>query len=234
MQYRGSKNKLAKYILEHLPSGKYFIEPFVGGGNMTRHAVESNKFEIFLCSDINDYVIEYFNALKNGWFPDKHYSREQFNEMKVYHRNKDYSKYSKAEICTVGFSCDFLAKFLTSYHHGKNGSKPYIKPYTNAEKDIKFVNACEFQCCSYKEIEIPEKGCIIYCDPPYQSVQGYPTGVFDHEEFYEWAKEMSKDHHVYVSEENMPAGWECIWQKEIKKNGGITRTRIEKLFTYKN
>ena len=231
MLYRGNKRRIAREVLSFMPRANYFIEPFVGGGGMTMYAVESGKFKEFLCSDINDLVIDYFLSLQSGWFPDEHYSREQFNEMKVLHKNKDYSKYSKAEICTVGFSCAFLCKFLSSYRSSGNS---YKYPYTNAEKDLKFVNACNFRCCSYKEIEIPEKRCVIYCDPPYQSVLGYPTGAFDHEEFYEWAKEMSKDHYVYVSEENMPAGWKCIWNKEIGPVGGMTRPRIEKLFTLKN
>ena len=51
MQYRGGKNRFAKEILAHMPHCHPFIEPFVGGGGMTRHAVHCGKFKEFYCSD---------------------------------------------------------------------------------------------------------------------------------------------------------------------------------------
>lgn len=55
----------------------------------------------------------------------------------------------------------------------------------------------------YRNIEIPD-GAVIYCDPPYQGTAEYREGGFNHAEFWEWVREKSKTHDVYVSEYTAP------------------------------
>lgn len=229
MQYRGGKSRLARQILPFMPDVEYFVEPFVGGGGMTRFAVQSGKFSKFLCSDINEYVIAYFNAIKSGWMPKERYTREEFLEMKRHQKEGNFDTYSKAEMCTVGYSCAFLSKFFTTFCDAPNaGTYPMI----GARKDALWAPQCDFSVCSYDSITLPEKPCVVYLDPPYKGVQGYPSGKFDHDKFYRWAEKISENHYVFVSEENMPEGWKVLWQRELKADGGIARSRTEKLFIY--
>lgn len=77
------------------------------------------------------------------------------------------------------------------------------------------------------------------CDPPYKSTSGYATGGFNHEEFFDWCRDMAKKGNlVFVSEYEAPDDFECVWQGEQKTNFASTRKKathnaVEKLFIYK-
>ena len=72
---------------------------------------------------------------------------------------------------------------------------------------------------------------LIYCDPPYQGTTGYKTGAFNHEEFFEWCRQMkSKGNIVFVSEYNAPDDFELVWQGEILGSFKKERKAVEKLF----
>ena len=87
---------------------------------------------------------------------------------------------------------------------------------------------------SYNEIVIPENS-VVYCDPPYEGVTGY--GVeFNHAEFWNLVRQVSKEHDVFVSEYKAPEDFECVWQSVAKsslsangKSGG-SKQSVEKLF----
>lgn len=96
-----------------------------------------------------------------------------------------------------------------------------------------------FQNKPYYELELPSNS-IVYCDPPYEGTTKYATD-FDHNLFWNWARNISKQGHtVFVSEYNAPNDFECVWQKEVKSslsaNGKIggSKLSVEKLFRYKN
>ena len=61
----------------------------------------------------------------------------------------------------------------------------------------------EFYSKSYNEINIPE-GAIIYCDPPYKGTAEYSEGSFNHDEFWNWVRLVSKKNKIYISEYNAP------------------------------
>lgn len=65
MKYIGSKNKIAKYILpimlKNRKPNQYWVEPFVGGGNMI-DKVDGNR----IGSDYNPYVIEALKLIRDN------------------------------------------------------------------------------------------------------------------------------------------------------------------------
>ena len=50
--YQGSKSKIADDIISLLPSKKYFIDAFSGGGALAHCALESGKFEHIIANDL--------------------------------------------------------------------------------------------------------------------------------------------------------------------------------------
>ena len=50
--YQGSKSKIADEIISKLPSRKYFIDAFSGGGALAHCALESGKFEHIIANDL--------------------------------------------------------------------------------------------------------------------------------------------------------------------------------------
>lgn len=227
MTYMGSKNKLAKYLLplilkDRLPD-QWYIEPFMGGANMI-DKVDGNR----LGNDKHYYLIEMWKALQNGWIPPTDISKEYYNEIK-----KNYNKYDPALVGFVGFLCSFGGKFWNGYasnkkgdNYAERGSKVLLKQIQNL-KDVTFTNL------NYYDVPL-QPNSIIYCDPPYKGTTQYSTSKnFDHYEFWNWCRKMSKNgHKVFISEYNAPEDFECLISIEHSTilNKNEKSKRIEKLF----
>ena len=86
---------------------------------------------------------------------------------------------------------------------------------------------------SYRDFN--PKGMLIYCDPPYKSTQGYSTGMFDSELFWDTIRKWSKNNCVFVSEENAPSDFEIVWKKQKRRTLDKANRfyRYEKLYAYK-
>ena len=77
MQYLGSKNKIAKHllpiILKNRKPEQYYVEPFMGGGNMI------DKVDgLRIGNDINYYLIEMWKSLQKGWIPPDVVTEEEY------------------------------------------------------------------------------------------------------------------------------------------------------------
>lgn len=244
MKYVGSKNKLSKYLAPIIQSyitdeTKGYLEPFVGGANMIDKIKHDNK----IGCDIHKQLIEllkYAQDLSNV-FP-KTISEQEYQNVK---NNKD--NYDDWYVGLVGFCATFGAKYFGGYARGFKADKitPRDIPsegIRNLEKQRKDLVNITFENCSF--LELPKekiKNYVIYCDIPYRSTLKYETELFPYDEFYKWAKEMSKNNTVLISEYDMPDDiFECIWQKETKcsidsnkVSGDKSNNRVEKLFKVK-
>ena len=67
--YQGSKSKIADEIISKLPSRKYFIDAFSGGGALAHCAFESGKFEHIIANDLQTKDILESHFL---WTPEQH------------------------------------------------------------------------------------------------------------------------------------------------------------------
>ena len=52
--YQGSKNKICKWVIDNLPSGKVLVDLFAGGCSVTHAAMLSGKWDYFIANDIGD------------------------------------------------------------------------------------------------------------------------------------------------------------------------------------
>jgi site-specific DNA-adenine methylase len=90
----------------------------------------------------------------------------------------------------------------------------------------------------YKEIEIPS-GAVVYADPPYKGTATYSEGNFNHDEFWEYCRKLSKTNHVYISEYHAPSDFISILsfnQKSTLQGGAQLHNNQpqEKLFIHKS
>jgi DNA adenine methylase len=226
----GSKRRIAKDInaimQPYYDSYDYYVEPFVGGGNMIKAVTHKNRTGY----DINEYIIGYFNALKNGWLPPQSVTEEEYKHIRS---NKD--DYPLGLVGFAGVCCSFgggwfrgYAKDNTHRNYTNEGFRFAIKHDIPNIHGINFIHSC------YKDIEFKGKS-IIYCDPPYKGTTQYKD-KFNHDDFYQWLIDKTEQgHKIFISEYNMPDQFECIWSKEItcnidNKNKRIS-TKTERLFT---
>lgn len=233
MKYMGSKNRIAKEILpimlKERKEGQYWVEPFVGGANLI-DKVEGNC----IGNDANKYIIALLKEMKKENFEVDLVTECEFNTVK---HNKEH--YPDWYIGYVGYQLSYGAQFFSSYRKDSVGKRNYDEEAKrNLEKQAKNIKHILFYNECYKDLIIP-KDSIIYCDPPYKNTSGYKNvEEFNHDVFWEWAREKVKEGHtVFVSEYTAPEDWICIWQKEIvsslTKDTG-SKKGIEKLFKHKS
>ena len=66
--YMGSKNSIAKEIVDLLPTAEYFVDLFCGGCAITHAAMLSGKYNRFIINDSNAQVVQLFVDAVNGKF----------------------------------------------------------------------------------------------------------------------------------------------------------------------
>lgn len=81
--YRGSKNTIAKRIIDLLPRADTFVDLFAGGCAMTHCAMGSGKYRNFIANDIGDAPQLFANAIAGKYRDERHWiSREDFFALK--------------------------------------------------------------------------------------------------------------------------------------------------------
>lgn len=237
MWYLGSKRKISKLILPIILEGRkkdqWYVEPFCGGCN-SLDQVDGNR----IGNDIHPYLISYFKALQSGWLPPEFVSEKRYREI------KENQKFFAPELVGyVGFSFGFSGKFFDAYVRHLKGDKTYEgqskvskQAYNNAIKQQVLLQGVRFYNEQYFRFKIP-KNSIIYLDPPYESTTSYNYNVLSYDLFWQWARELGQSgHKVFVSSYKAPAGWECIFKKEVtnRSNNHAVQPllRIEKLYRF--
>lgn len=235
MKYMGSKNRIAKYILPIILCGRlpeqYYVEPFVGGGNII-DKVSGNR----VGNDVNSYLIALLKEMQKGFNPP-YLTREQVADIRDYQE-----EYPPHIIAWAALGCSYSGKWFGGYA-GKiitkeGASRDYIQEaINNFYEQSAQLAGCEFTSGTYDAMVIPESS-IIYCDPPYAGTEGYRI-KFDHQQFWQWCRERIREgHKVFVSEYTAPDDFLCIWQKtfssSLSANGKIGGNKLstEKLFVH--
>jgi len=237
MNYMGSKNRIAKYILpiilDERNDRQWYVEPFCGGCN-TLDNVNGNR----IGNDVHTHLISMYKALsETDWLPPSFIHEDYYN-----HAKNNQDKYDSRTLGYVGFAMSFGAKWFGGYRHDKKNQHGDIenmrnqsrRAFTNIKKQKKLLKGVEFYNKSYLELNLPENS-IVYCDPPYAGTTKYSNkDSFDQDEFWSWCDQMVKfGHKVYVSEYSAPTGWNVVWSKEVTTSLDVFSTKkdVEKLFT---
>ena len=234
MKYMGSKRRIAKHILPIIlkdrKSNQYYVEPFMGGCNSL---CEVDGLRIG--NDYNEYLVELWKGLQNGVELIKYIPKDLFDKARHQFNNRECYEFSDFEIGWIGFMAGFNGRFYGGGYSGKHKDRDYVKEQiNNTLKQVEKLKEVEFYSGSYNELNIP-KNSIIYCDPPYKDTKQYDVkDKFNHEEFYDWCREMKKQGHtIFISEYNMPSDFICVWEMKVKVSIRPTKTikQTEKLFT---
>lgn len=231
----GSKRRIAKDILPIILEGRYdgqwYVEPFVGGANIFEQ-VKGNRWG----SDNNIYLIEALKLIRDN--------PESIPDLIT---EDDYIQAKNTRGVTgltgfIGFAMSFGGKWFGGYRRDVAGTKGDIenmktqtrRAKQSAIKQSKLLQGSILTFSDYINLPIPPEA-IVYCDPPYEGTTKYKD-KFDHELFWHWCRNKSKQgHRVFISEYNAPNDFECIWSKTIHNTLKDTGSKkgVEKLFVYK-
>jgi len=231
----GSKSRIAKdilrIILKDYTPDKWYVEPFAGGMNTI------DKFSVdgrIIANDSNLYLIEMWRCILNGWIPEK-VDREMYNDIRD---NKE--KYPPNLVGWVGFNCSYSGKYFGGFAGETKTKINTVRDYQkeaikNVLKQASKMKNVILTNTDYLLLDIPFKS-IVYCDPPYEGTTEYKD-KFNHNTFWDWVRQISKSHQVFISEYKAPPDFKCIWSKKVNSslsaNGkvGSNKESIEKLFT---
>lgn len=194
--------------------------------------IEHIECEEKIGSDINNYLIEMWKALQNGWVIPNEISKEMYIEIK---ENKN--DYPMPLVAIAGFCATYNAKWFGGYAgivKTKIGTyrNYYDEAIRNIRKQVPKIIDVEFKHGDYKQYSNVINS-LIYCDIPYQGTTQYGDNKnFDYDAFWCWVREMSKTNIVLVSEYNSPDDFKCIWKKQLTTtlDKNSRKKDIEKLF----
>lgn len=247
--YRGSKNKIADWVVDHLPDGKTLVDLFAGGCAVTHAAILAGKWENFIINDLGDAPEVFENAVNGKYANEKRWiSREDFyklkdsdpyvsivwsfgNNRRDYLYGKDIEPIKKAIHYARVFNDDSLMNQLKESNKSER-LVSYEKPESlQSLQRLQSLQSLQRLQLDYRNVEIPQ-GAVVYADPPYKNTgcTGY-AGQFDYDAFEKWLADVP--FMVIVSEYNAPKG--CTEIANIKKRqtmgtGNKGGTNIEKLF----
>ena len=94
MSYMGSKSKIAKDIINFLPSGKRLVDLFGGGGAISHCALLSNKYEKVCYREINSLICETFKKAMQGFYSHDNF-QPKWISAEDFKKNKDVDGYIK-------------------------------------------------------------------------------------------------------------------------------------------
>lgn len=234
MQYVGGKYRICKFIQEIVnkyTEDKPFVSLFCGSC-----WIESKvKAPIRICNDANRYLIEMWKAFQCG---EDFYST--YNPL-LSKEDYEYIKNHKDEMIPVtalaGFGCSYGGKWFDAYvGTNSRGDNYWQNAIRSCLKKIKTMQDVQFTNRDYRDVEIPENA-VIYADPPYEGCIDYKAiGKFDCLKFWEYMRELSKNHLIFISEYNAPDDFICVWQKDVAVSveyNNNNRRKVEKLFIHK-
>lgn len=232
MRYQGGKSRTAKDIAPILRGGEQsndtLVSLFCGACNVESKVKGFNRI---ICNDNQPYLIALFKALQEGYDLPEVITEED------YYYVKEHKDENPALTGFVGFACSFGGKWFGGYARDKAQVNYALRGKRSLATKMKTLMDAEFTCLDYRDVILPD-GCIVYCDPPYNNTTKYANGDFDTAQFWEYIREKSQDHIIYISELEAPDDFVCIWQKDIRRILDVNKNNqfkaTEKLFVHKN
>lgn len=234
MKYMGSKRRLAKHILPIIlkgrKEGQYYVEPFVGGGNLIdkvdgpRIGADANEYAIAGLTMIRDRLDE---IPKNN----KEFTEEDYNRLKLQYRDGEVEDPQLTGY--AGFELSFGGKFFDGWRRcSKN--RDYVKEgFNNVAKQSTLLKNVTLVHSSYEDLVLPENS-LIYCDPPYANTKKYVKEI-DHVHFWNWCRLMvKKGHTVFVSEYSAPEDFVAVFEQPLRSDlrRHSKEQSVEKLFIH--
>lgn len=244
MTYMGSKRKYCKDIVPIIQ--KYiednnitvFIDVFCGGANLA----DKIKCQTVVANDLSPTLIALHQAAQVDFSSiptdgNREYWNAAYAEYKKIKAAMDKGeKYTPImplyEIGAIEWYASFASGgFPRGYAKNAKGRNYYQEGWRNhkAQSENELYKNIQFICGDYKDVldkldkldNIDLSHALVYCDSPYKGTKPYSINPkFNHEEYYNWLREISKAVPIFISEQEMPEDFPIIWEKEAKRTAG--------------
>ena len=234
MQYQGGKarisKEMARVITETSGGGRTLVSLFCGACSVESKCTE---FSHIILNDSHEYLIAMLKAVQEGWVPPDAVTEEQYKYI------RDHKDEDKALTGFVGFGCSFGGRFFEGYARNRTNKNYAAVSKRSLLKDMKTLadkEYAEFICGDYRDLVLPDS-CVIYADPPYVNTKQISRQSFDTQQFWDYARETSKRHLVFISEQTAPDDFVSIWEKDVRRTLDVNKSNnfkaTEHLFVHK-
>ena len=167
-------------------------------------------------------------------------TKDEYDAVRKSYQAND-GKYPDWYIGAVGFLASYNGKFFggrAGIVKTKIGTMRnyYDEAKRNLLSQLPRLNDVIFGESDYRLLDMSQyRHGVIYCDIPYKNTTGYQDS-FNHDEFWQWAEECSKENIVLVSEQVAPDKWQSVWEKPVKRTlDNASRIDItEQLYIFSN
>lgn len=243
LPYMGSKNRIARDIVEQLPSAEYFVDLFCGGCAVTHAAMLSGKYKKFIVNDIApDMPCLFVDAINGKYRNEKRWiSREDFERLKdtdayvrtcwsfgnggysyIYGRKIEPWKKALHYARVLGDFSLLKRDFgidtndASRQNIAKNADTWKLRDKLKYSlKSLESLESLQLYNGDYQEVKIPADSCV-YCDPPY----GNCDTTIDKRTYckaFDYSRFYdwlrTRDFPVYVSEYAMPDDFVSVWSR---------------------
>lgn len=222
MRYMGGKMRIGKQLAAAIQQFNpvRYDEPFCGMFSVGKHIVCQQR----TAGDIHPDLILLLKAVQEGWNPPTGITEEQYDQLRM-----------AESTCLrgfVGFGCSFYGKFFGGFARDPSMNDFGWIARNNMLKLAPLIQDVNFRCESY--LDYNGDADVIYCDPPYAGTTDFSSGVFNHEEFWDWVR--NRQEVTVVSEYTAPEDFRIIWEKAVtttmKDKTGRGCDRVERLFVH--
>ena len=237
MKYLGGKHGIGKLLAEFMikkcppETVNGYIEPFCGSLGVFKNMTDKG-YKKYIASDFQPDLIEMWKKIQNNKLKiPNEISEEMYNKLK-------HSKSPNALKAVAGFGLSFGGKFFAGYAQkwAGNSGRNFLNEFKNSIEKIKpKIKDSNIHFYNKSYTEYNPSNMLIYCDPPYKSTEGYSTGEFDHDKFWETMRKWSKNNCVFISEESAPSDFTIVWKKQKRRTLDKENRfySYEKLYAYK-
>jgi len=213
IKWTGSKRLQAEKIIRYFPENiDTYYEPFLGGGSILFYVFDM-KIKKFVCSDINEPLIDIWNLVKNN--PNEIVSSYRTFWHKLKQGGKPFYYKIREEFNKDQNPCKFLfllrtcrnglvrynknGEFNSAFHFGRNGINPdkFANTIMNWHQKVEKRDV-QFIVKDYRDIS-SEKGDFIYLDPPYLSTTQVYYGNIDFGLFWTWLRKQKGSYNLSLN-----------------------------------
>jgi len=237
MKYLGGKHGIGKLLAEYMnekcppDTVKGYMEPFCGSLGVFKHMTDKD-YSKYIASDFHPDLIQMWKEIQSDKLKiPNQISERKYNELKT-------AESPNAMKAVAGFGLSFGGKFFAGYSPkwAGNSGRNFLQEFKHSiEKIAPTIQKRNVHFYNKSYDDYNPSNMLIYCDPPYKSTEGYSTGEFDSDAFWETMRKWSKKNCVFISEESAPPDFVVVWKKQKRRTLDKVHRfyRYEKLYQYK-
>lgn len=224
--YPGGKKRFSRFIVDAImndldtisPQSTFntYIEPFCGMASVFEQLCQSpidRLVKSYHLSDRNPFLIRLLKGFKNGYDPVRKCSKAKY--LQAIRDNA-----TDLDSLYIGFACAYRGDFRSTYFPHNNMTTQRHRSLLLGK--LLHRHHVKLSVNEYSDYET-RRGCLIYCDPPFENTQS-PYRVadryerqFDTAKFLKWCQKVARHNTVYVSEyrdfSERKHGMKLIWSR---------------------